>query len=164
VSSTILHLSVNIWYGACMIDRKPAEVLACTCEQCGHQWNTLIEPKRCAGAKCKTTAWNRAKLQRGRPAKSQEPVNGQSGAIHASKQSKRVKKPRSQFPPVSAPPPQSEELCGPPQKISNQYPKNQPQESPRVEANERKTGAPWRCQHGFFGVGGVIACPHGCKK
>jgi hypothetical protein len=146
-----------------MIERKPAEVLACTCEQCGHQWNTLIEPKRCAGAKCKTTAWNRAKLQRGRPAKCQEPVNGQSGASHASK---RVRKPRSQFPPVSAPPPQSEELCGRPQKTSNQKEKSNEGKSPRAAVHEQKQkygAGKCLCLRGLMMLAdGTTACPT-CK-
>lgn len=42
-------------------------VAGCECAQCGHRWTPVggEKPKRCA--RCKTTAWDRAKRKAGRP-------------------------------------------------------------------------------------------------
>lgn len=38
------------------VERIATVILRCTCDKCGHKWDTAALPKRCA--KCTTWLWN----------------------------------------------------------------------------------------------------------
>lgn len=170
LSRGILHSSVNRWYGACMIERKNAEVLLCTCDQCRHSWTTLSEPKRCAN--CKTPAWNRDKSPAGRPAKQpldRTPINRpikrsrvKEPAVIEAIQSNYTDTGSYGLNPASQPVPET--------LRSSQAYKSKEKKTLRAplfkkeSASRRKTGRSGMCPCGaFFMVDGITSCPR-CKR
>lgn len=149
-----------------MIERKNAEVLLCTCDQCGHSWTTLSEPKRCAN--CKTPAWNRDKSPAGRPKKPAIAKTAVSKRKRA-KQPEAIPAIQSNYTDRGSDALNSASQPVPETPRSNQAPKSKEKKTrasvferaPKV--SKRKSGGPDECPHGMMMYQGITACER-CKR